>query len=376
MHNIKCGSYGCVIKPYIGCEGKKYESGNNEYITKVFGDKEAWSSEIELNNLIKDIDPQNKFTVKMVDFCNGNHEIYKLSNITTSFNSIVGYYKKYQIVYEYGGEDLDNILDKKTYILSPEFDIISFLKSFINIFDGFIELNKKGLIHFDIKLDNILYDEKNNKFSLIDFGLMKKKEEIYTTNVLKHFFDKKYYYYPSELNIFSYMVFKQSGDIKKELLNVTNAIIKFNRLYQSFKHNHEITKIHKEIVDVISNIEKQLMNYKNYLSTFNPLIKKMYSTQNKYTTNISKLIQEDYKKICIDKANDIVSKIDIYMLGITLFFLLLEIIKLLAEHKQFTKINKIPPTLFHLIKKMINMNPCQRIGIKRARDEYKKILNI
>jgi hypothetical protein len=118
------------------------------------------------------------------------------------------------------------------------------------------------------------------------------------------------------------------------------------------------------------------MNYKNFLFIFNPLLKKMYLSQNKDSTNISKLIQENYKKICIDKANDIISKIDVYMLGITLFILLLELIKLFIEHKQFSKINKIPLSLFHLIKKMILINPCQRIGIKKARDEYKQILSI
>jgi serine/threonine protein kinase len=374
MSNIKCGAYGCVIRPYIGCEGKEYDKDGN-YITKIFSSKSSWKKEVDFNNIIKTIDPKNKFTVKMIDFCDANTEVYKNSEIL-SFDSKYRDYKKYQIVYEYGGSDLDEFLSSG-YILSPNFNIYTFFKSFINIFDGIVELNKNELLHFDVKINNVLYNHKNNKFSLIDFGLMKKKEEVLHANALEHFFINKYYYYPSELNIFSYILFKRNNDIKKESLNISNALYEFKKIYDYihyYDYNKTLLSV-VDILDIIKSIESQLMNYQFFISNFKPIMKKIYSLNLTDTNDISKLLQTDYHTICLSHKNDILFKIDVYMLGVLLFILLLEMIKNFIKHKQYDKINKIPSSLFQLIKKMLIINPCDRIDIKTARTEYKKIIH-
>jgi len=373
--DIKCGSYGCVIKSFVSCGNKPKES-SLLYITKIFGNEDYWKNEIELNKRIMEIDTNNDFTTKMVDYCkSSSKEMNKIKEqiSNSSFYKILGYSNKYHIIYEYGGEDLD-IFISGDFILG-DFDILKFLRSFINIFDGIIKLNEKGLVHFDIKPDNILYDKSRNRFTLIDFGLMQEREAILTTNILKHFYRQKYVYYPSELNIFSYFVFNDLLNIDKEILNINVALYEFEKsyryIYEQSINKSKIKKILDLLLEVIKKIKEQLEHFKNFLLLFDEIIAELKNQTTKTT-----VISKKYKEMCKDKSIDILTKVDVYMLGITLFNVLLKLIRKLLKVNKIDSILLIPPKLFHLISKMVILNPCDRIDIKKARDEYKKILDI
>ena len=373
-NDIYCGSYGCVIKSFFPCHNTSIEKPLKDlYITKFFGNEKYWQTEIALNERIREIDLNNDFTIKMVDYCNANDnelsELSKISRSNPSFNRIVGISNKYKIIYVYGGEDLD-IFIASDYILGY-FNILNFLRSFINIFDGIIKLNENGLVHFDIKPDNILYDKSKNRFTLIDFGLMQEKNAILTTNILRLFYQQQFMYYPSELNIFSYIVFDKPSNINEKILNINELIYKLDVLYNSIhRHSSNKPKLRKLVallLSIINEIKEQLERFNKFLLLFDDIIA---------TLSKSKVIDKKYKDICKDEANDILSKVDVYMLGITLFNILLKIIRKLLKANKIDTILLIPHELFHLIKQMILLNPCDRIKIQDARDEYKRIFDI
>jgi len=373
-NDIYCGSYGCVIKSFFPCHNTSIEKPLKDlYITKFFGNEKYWQTEIALNERIREIDLNNDFTIKMVDYCNANDnelsELSKISRSNPSFNRIVGISNKYKIIYVYGGEDLD-IFIASDYILGY-FNILNFLRSFINIFDGIIKLNENGLVHFDIKPDNILYDKSKNRFTLIDFGLMQEKNAILTTNILRLFYQQQFMYYPSELNIFSYIVFDKPSNINEKILNINELIYKLDVLYNSIhRHSSNKPKLRKLVallLSIINEIKEQLEHFNKFLLLFDDIIA---------TLSKSKVIDKKYKDICKDEANDILSKVDVYMLGITLFNILLKIIRKLLKANKIDTILLIPHELFHLIKQMILLNPCDRIKIQDARDEYKRIFDI
>ena len=83
----------------------------------------------------------------------------------------------YQITYENGGIDIHYIFKKKLDELN-KLNLFKLLQKFANVFEGLCIINENNLVHFDIRLDNILYDNKKNKFTIIDFGLMKEKKNI------------------------------------------------------------------------------------------------------------------------------------------------------------------------------------------------------
>jgi hypothetical protein len=90
---------------------------------------------------------------------------------------------------------------------------------------------------------------------------MKKKEEVLHANALEHFFINKYYYYPSELNILSNILFKRNNDIKKESLNISNALYEFKKLYD-YIHYYDYNKTLLSVVDILDIIKNCCLKLK------------------------------------------------------------------------------------------------------------------
>ncbi len=68
------------------------------------------------------------------------------------------------IMHEYNAK-LDNIVSS----LTPE----EILNAICQISSGLAELHKRNIVHADVKMENILYDSKKNRYDLIDLGLSK-----------------------------------------------------------------------------------------------------------------------------------------------------------------------------------------------------------
>ena len=72
------------------------------------------------------------------------------------------------INFSYLGNDMASLLASYSY---TEKSIKDLLKSIGNLFKGLLKLNKNQIYHCDIKPQNIVFDEKDHRFKLIDFGL-------------------------------------------------------------------------------------------------------------------------------------------------------------------------------------------------------------
>jgi hypothetical protein len=195
----------------------------------------------------------------------------------------------------------------------------------------------------------------NNKFSIIDFGITININN-YSENII--FFKKNnYIFYPNEINILAYIIdgyfYK---DLKKYNLNSNNLILYL-----------------KDDILIINKI------YKN---NTNPYFKKLLLLINDIYNyfKIDIFVNFDftlYEKIFLKKIKlskiykDFGNKLDVYMIGITLFQLLLNIFIKLNKNPS---IEKIPLELFALIKKMVLVNPYDRLTIHKATIEYKSIM--
>ena len=373
-HNfIASGSFGCMIIPNYKCNNT---TNYNNAVSKIFPDKEEWEDEIKLHSIIQNIDSDNKFTIKMIDNCKiKNDDIIKNTKKIYKCELIDEYTPNiYQIVYEYGGIDLEILFKKKLYLME-KINILDFFKSFINILKGIKTLVKNNYIHHDIKIDNILYNTEKNKFILIDFGKLIKKDN--NENILKSLKEKDEYYithifFPPEYNIL-YNVYINNEN-KNDIIN--------NNLYNFSENRLKIL-----VIQILNN--KKLPD--NYRFKIEELILKIENNLYKTSFELYKIFKEDIediKEVNEKKLNDyfiklsnkysknkinIRCKIDVYMVGLTLFNLLLYSLIFLKEQNN---IYKIPLKLFDLIFKMIDINPFTRISIEDAIIEYKKIFNI
>ena len=345
------GTYGCIIKPNIKCNGS---FGNVNEITKFFFNKEDYLIEKKNHEKIEKIDNKYNFVIKKINNC----KIILTPEIKQKIKNLdlckLKSDEVYQITYEYGGLDLYDIFEKK-YDDLLKINLFTFLQNFAKIFEGLSKINKNNLIHKDIKLNNILYNFEKKKFIIIDFGFCSNIKKY--SKDIETFREKSYRFYPNELNILSNIFYGYFfKDLKKYNLNSNILVSAFE------SYIYDLNIIYKD-------------NTNPYFKKLLLLINDIY---NYFKIDI--FINFDFtlyekiflKKIKLSKINkDFGNKIDVYMIGLTLFELLLIIF---IELKNNPSIEKIPLELFILIKKMLLLNPYDRPTIQQATIEYKSIM--
>ena len=192
---LDSGSYGCVIQPSLHetlftVQSETYKNPNNLDIGKIFKEANSYKKELKEVEKIKKLDPQHIFTPEIKAY--GKIEYNIIKKLPTEIVRCLNYKStfSYQIVMEYGGENIHNTNYKMNY---PDL-----IKSFLTLIEGMMLLKKNNYIHRDIKPLNVLV--KKNKFTLIDFGLAINVNRVY--NKSEHFvLDSTYKYYPPEFYI-------------------------------------------------------------------------------------------------------------------------------------------------------------------------------
>lgn len=324
---IAKGTYGCVIKPSFDCNNNNKKITNS--VAKLFIFKEDWEKEIQENNIIKNLDLTNKFTIKMLNYCEIssdflNKNVNNISKCDKNDKEII-----YQIIYEDGGIDLRKLFQD----IPNNFDYNNFLNKLKEIFQGLIILKNNNLCHRDIKLDNLLYNINNNKISLIDFGLMVNFDDIYNYDNFNLYLYNNSYYYPNELKIYSFIKSNKTLSFDKLTYNSDNLINYLKYTYEKIKNYENISKI-------LTNIRTDKYIYQDYIK------------KNKEEIN-----NLDYK-----------NKIDVYLFGVVLFEIIINIIIQTKNENKYI-------SFLTLIKKMLKINPIERISIEDAFEEYSRLLN-
>jgi len=150
----------------------------------------------------------------------------------------------------------------------------SFLRTFFACyFDTLYEVNllsENGLVHFDLKENNVIYDAAHERPVLIDFGMSLVVGQIEPKMYREFFFTYGYDYPPwcFEISVISYAVNKLSEDLDKEIVNEDEV----NKLCDNFSNINPIflndgsTGHH----DIFSEAERTAYNLrlKEYLKPF------------------------------------------------------------------------------------------------------------
>lgn len=343
------GSFGCIIKPNLKCNGT---FGTANEITKFFFKKSDYLIEKKNHEKMEKMDKQNSFIVKKISNCKIilTSEIknkIKNLNLCNLDNDVI-----YQITYEYGGIDLMNIFYKNTDKLL-KINLFNLLQKFSNIFEGLSTINNNNLMHFDIRINNILYNIEKNKFNIIDFGIMTKINQ-YQSNIINY---KPHPSYPNDINI---------------LLSIINGYF-YKDLNKYILNSNLLVLLLKKDINIINSIYTKKTNpyFNQLLILINDIY--FYFKKDMFVNFDFTIFEKIYlKKINLSKIyKDFANKIDVYMLGLTLFDFLLFIYIHLHNNPSITK---IPLELFTLIKKMVTLNPYKRPTIQKATIEFKSIM--
>ena len=271
---IASGTYGCVHKPPVKCEGNvdKKKKYYNKTVGKVFRDSSNAEQESTLNDIIAKIDPANKWTVQMQKKC--FVDSFDETDEKDACHFVSKNIQQYpELIYTYGGVDLNTIMKTDEVSNVKRRNIfIKIFKSILPVLEGLRDLNNRNNHHLDIKPENVLFDGK--VLRIVDFGLMDTRNNIYTKKkmfLLKH----NYPYYPPEFKLYAFTSTKKT------------AFSQFEKFVENWNDDQSIP----------SNLEQQ---YESFYSSIKTKLKSMTQTH----------IKNEIEKYA--------SKIDVYSLGVTL----------------------------------------------------------
>jgi serine/threonine protein kinase len=199
------GSYGCVFQPALKCIGNS--SKNNKFVGKVFQEDDEALIEWDATNILHHIDKDQDLYIYPLRKCDVQDQLLK----NCSFRDHKQTHK--QLIMKFGGVPIDTFCGRLHRKLSRR-DLIDLT---INLFIGIKKMLQQYLVHQDIKMENILTDEKGN-VRLIDFGFMTSLQNFATKKNVLYSDDKieAYYVNPPEYRFHHANAMHDSTIINKE----------------------------------------------------------------------------------------------------------------------------------------------------------------
>jgi len=216
---IASGSYGCIYHPSYDCKGNTIN--DETYVAKLVKNDFTSKTEYDVSNLLKNKD--------------GFSLIKKKCSITSK-NIKKGMAKDCELI-----EKIDPRIENKYLLLYSKFiqgkELVKYMKDKFTVnklMRAFCFLCKQieilidcKLIHHDLHFGNVMYDSKNNKLIVIDFGLSIIVDNFYANNELDIHYLKKaifrytpnWHYFALEEHLLSYLI--HNGELTEEIIYST-----------------------------------------------------------------------------------------------------------------------------------------------------------
>jgi len=362
------GSYGCVHKPSIHCKtppspGFDYK----KYVSKIMKTKNA-EQELQEFVVIGKIDTTNEYHLGQPILCkpdldepNVKEDIKRCKHI--KHDDIEANPNNYSLlVLKFGGPDLKALCNKylgKYLQKDKEIRTDKFWLEAHHLIKGLKFFKENGIIHNDIKPQNILFDSTNGKMKYIDFGLMRtKKEVIDSSKKDQNFLGIYHWSYPFDCGLMN----KNEYD-KYKNRNTSRRVYWQNELSELIVADSKVNTLGLPINNPAS--FSILFTYINPDNTI-PNAATQYGYINSFFDGFNQLIgSERY-----DKVLDIIAdSIDVFGLGFSLQFIANCFKRENAlSLENFTRLS----SFFH---KMYDFNPFNRIvDIDQLLTEYENIL--
>ena len=324
------GTYKCVFSPAIRCKGEEkspFYPNSNDYVSAIMTNKDAKEELTELSKITK-IDPTGDFTLNVQKQCQigelSQEEAEKefeeclkgpLKGYTYPFDKYDGYSDKdlTQLVFKKGGITLNDFFYHCLEEYNTEEKFITALCAFLQVIYSLYKFQKNKIAHCDIKGINILYNEKENRFYLIDFGLSKDHKELFHEGMYYHYTfnenpQENYEYWPKDIGI-SHLIYK----------------------YQTSQTDTEKDKFKKLLQDSFNDIYRTTMTQENF--------------------------QQSYLQKFINNSRE---KVDIYSLGIILKKLFEPNSHIVAEILEIS-VDLFKTEFDKLLNRMLDLDPINRI---------------
>ena len=241
---VNQGAYGCLYHPGLRCNGNPIK--DQRYATKLVVRDEVAANEVAVGNAIKRIVNYSVNFVPVVDTCvvnlskvrrNNPHALDKCDVVTaaasekTKFLLMKMPYVDSLYFYDY----IAGMGGNKKRIISCIFDTYDYLM------ESAERLVEHGIVHHDLKLQNILMNLKTDTPVIIDFGLsmVVAPPQTMTAAFWKlHFYkySPKYYVWPLETHVINYVCNESASGVltRAEVESICDAFVNANDALRIF----------------------------------------------------------------------------------------------------------------------------------------------
>lgn len=236
------GGYGCVYYPEIDCNGETKSIEHSKHISKIQKESTASRAEEYIGKIIKTIPNFEFFYAPIVESC--PIELSKLKEGDIQDCSIFkkkGLNKNYvlqKVPYIQGQSFLEFFFSKKYLNISGNTDHNKEKETLMFLFDTFPylihslkQLNDIGILHYDFKKENVMFDVQNNTPIVIDFGL----SIFLQKDVLKkEVYDEKFGFVETYIEYGSFME-KEESRIEENTIELEKLLDTFEVLHSKFE---------------------------------------------------------------------------------------------------------------------------------------------
>jgi len=281
------GTYGCIHKPSLQCKDKRLSY--NKKVSKILLKKYA-EKELHEYDILSKIDKPHQYYLGNPLTCEPDDSDYNEKSIKKceTFNEEHNDANDAAlIIMNDGGNNLEIFADKMHKMTStPETTktMELFWIEFHRVLMGIQLFLQNGILHFDMKPQNIVYDESKNRINIIDFGLMRKIEDVVkTSNKSDNFLGVYHWSYPFECNFHNKKEFDDfvtlSNDAKQKyytrLLNNLNKKKDTSSFRNFFSfvidpydtNDNQSKMIHRYMDGFLNFITTEMKNYGHFLQS-------------------------------------------------------------------------------------------------------------
>lgn len=349
------GTYGCVHKPSLTCKKKRVNYDNK--ISKVMKTKEAVIELNEYKNIAK-VDEDEQFYLGRPTKCKldiNERNVYSMEKCKNAEEFFENIDKMSILVMEDGGKTMEEFADKMQKMEATKENKTKIERFWIEahrILRGLKVFIDNGIVHHDLKPQNIVYNELTNRLNFIDFGLMTSKEHILQQTRKSDYYMAKYHWsYPFEirfLNKKKYFDFAKQKEHKKQKY--------YDDVISGFKAEEDVSSA-------------------NAMRTFFYFISKPHMTHGEHEILMT-IFFEDFYKMLVHELNDkenypifvnkCIDTIDIYGTGIALMYVLSRSLHLMSREM----IGELSELFYHMVTPDIN----KRYDIEMVLTQYEMIL--
>ena len=342
------GSYGCVHNPPLKCKNKTYNPDPNK-VSKILLKKNA-NGELKEFKLIQEADKKEDFHLGKPVSCfpDNNEDNEKAINECNRFSSFnIDKYKL--LLLKNGGKDLSAI-EKQFLSLTMNNanrrKLEHFWLDMSRLIYGSKVLMDNGIVHHDLKQQNIVYNEETGRVNFIDFGLMTNTKQMVKNADSSRYPYPAHWSFPPEILFYNYVMYKRLTSQQNLNLKTNYVELQYEK-YMGYSSNGAFDVVRRYMQGIFQKTEDfNAQKFNQFL----------------FMSNSLKNSDEEYHKF----LNKSFETFDNYAIGFSLFSIL--------QHTQKFISSELFSDLRLLFLSMMNFNVFRRPSPSEVLFEYEFIL--